>query len=79
MLQEMIIPTLDLNGKENRRSFENAFKHKIGSGPFSKLMYLKISTTKNFQSLPTLKKRSKILSTTLEKHLSPQSSRKNNA
>jgi hypothetical protein len=57
MLQGKIIPILDPNERKNERFFGNASKHKVRSDPLSKPMYPKISITRNFQSLPTLKRR----------------------
>jgi hypothetical protein len=50
--------------EERMKFFGNASKHKVKSGPLSKPMCPKISTTRNFQSLPTLKKKKNIINNT---------------
>jgi hypothetical protein len=44
------------NGQENGRSYENASKHLVGSGPFSQTMCFKISTSRNFLNIPAVER-----------------------
>jgi hypothetical protein len=47
----------DPDGRENRRSCENASENKMGIGTFGQSMYSKVDTTRHFQSIQTLKGR----------------------